>query len=44
MARSTRTVYTAADRFERAAARRRRPTERRQSTRHLALAAAIREG
>jgi hypothetical protein len=41
MARSDHSNYSAADRFERKAARRRRPTERRQSTRSAILAATI---
>jgi len=41
MARSTRTTYTAADRYERRATRRQRPTVRRQSTRHAVVAAAL---
>lgn len=43
MARSTHAHYTAADRFERKAARRKRPTAKRVSTRHAAIAAAILE-
>jgi hypothetical protein len=43
MARSNHSHYAAADRFERAAARRKRPTSRRQGTRHAVVAAAIRE-
>jgi hypothetical protein len=43
MARATRTTYTAADRYERRATRRQRPTVRRQSTRVAVLAAALAE-
>lgn len=43
MARSTRTVYTAAERFERQANRRQRPVERRQSTRSAVVLAALAE-
>jgi hypothetical protein len=43
MARSNHAVYTAADRFERKANRRKRPTSKRTNTRHAAIAAAILE-
>lgn len=38
MARSTHAVYTAADRFERKAARKPRPVERRTGTRRAVIA------
>lgn len=41
MARSTHAVYTAADRFERKAARRPLPVDRRTGTRHAVVAAAL---
>jgi hypothetical protein len=43
MARSTRTTYTAADRYERRASRRQQPTIRRQSTRAAIVAAELAE-
>lgn len=43
MARSTHATYTAADRYERRANRRTRPTERRRNTRHAVIAAEIAE-
>lgn len=43
MARSTHATYTAADRFERRALRRQRPTERRAATRHAVVARALQD-
>lgn len=43
MARSTHSTYTAADRYERRALKRQRPTIRRQSTRSAVVAAALQE-
>lgn len=43
MARSTHATYTAADRYERRAARRPRPTARRTGTRRALVAAALLE-
>lgn len=44
MARSEHSTYTAADRYERRATRRQRPTARRTATRAAVLALAIVEG
>lgn len=44
MARSKHDTYTAADRYERRANRRRRPSERRTGTRHGVIRTAILEG
>lgn len=43
MARSTHSVLTAADRFERRISRRPKPTARRTNTRHAVVAAALAE-
>ena len=43
MARSTRTTYTAADRYERRATRRQRPATRRLNTRAAVVTAALAE-
>lgn len=43
MARSTHAQYTAAERFERKAGRRPRPTERRVNTRRAVIRAALAE-
>lgn len=43
MARSIHAQYTAAEKFERRANRRQTPVKRREGTRYLAIAAAIRE-
>lgn len=44
MARSTHATYTAADRYERTATRRNRPSARRTGTRRAVVAAALIEG
>lgn len=44
MSRSIHATYTAADRYERRANRRQRPTERRAGTRHAVIVRSIAQG